>query len=100
MVIVEGWVRLSDGELDRFEAAGKEMILASRAEAGCIDYSYARDLIDPLLIRISEKWRDSAALDTHFAEPHMARFQAALATIKREAGDVRVYSAEELRRLI
>ena len=43
-----------------------EVVAASRAEDGCIDYAYAEDMLDPGLIRVIEAWRDQAALDRHF----------------------------------
>ena len=70
------------------------------AEAGCLDYTYATDFLDPGRVRITEHWADEAALTAHFAEPHMAEFQAALANAKRIDGDVRIYAASEIRRLI
>ena len=38
-----------------------------------------QDLADPELFRIVERWRDEAALGAHFATPHMAAFQQAMA---------------------
>ena len=32
-------------------------------EDGCIDYAYAEDVLEPGLIRVSEVWRDQAALN-------------------------------------
>ena len=48
------------------------MLTGTRAEDGCLAYSYAVDVQDPGLIRVFEAWRDQAALDAHFAAPHMA----------------------------
>ena len=100
MVIVDGWVTFSPEALEAFRGAAAKMIAASRAEAGCLDYTYATDFHDPGRVRITEHWADEAALTAHFAEPHMAEFQAALANAKRIDGDVRIYAASEIRRLI
>jgi quinol monooxygenase YgiN len=54
-----------------------EMLTASRAEDGCIVYSYGFDVAEPGLIRVFEIWRDQAALDAHFKTEHMARWRAA-----------------------
>ena len=51
-------------------------------------------------MRISERWVDEAALAAHFASPHMAVFQAALADAKMEGGSVKLYSAELVRSLV
>ncbi len=100
MVIVDGWVTFTPAALEAFRGAAAKMIAASRSEAGCLSYSYATDFLDPGCVRITEHWVDEAALTAHFAEPHMAEFQAALAQAKRIDGDVRVYTATEVRRLI
>jgi len=52
------------------------MLAASRAEDGCVEYSYAVDVADQGLIRVFEVWRDEAALKAHFATPHMAEWRA------------------------
>ena len=53
------------------------MIEGSRAEPGCRTYSYAEDVLDPGLIRVTETWDDRAALDAHFASTHIAEWRAA-----------------------
>lgn len=100
MILVEGWVRLAPGAIDQFLPAARAMISASRAEPGCLDYAYARDLLEPDTLRIAELWKDEAALAEHFRTPHMATFQAALATLAIEAASVQVYAGERQRALI
>ena len=53
------------------------MVTASRAEDGCLEYSYAEDILEPGLIHVSERWRDQAALQAHFGADHMAKWRAA-----------------------
>ncbi|MEM7327103.1 MAG: putative quinol monooxygenase [Pseudomonadota bacterium] len=94
MIIVEGSARIPEGAWDEAIAAMEKMIIASRDEAGCIEYAYSRDVIDPNLLRIIERWQDKAALVSHFAEPHMAVFRAALAKVGPQDLQVRMYEAE------
>ena len=94
MIIVEGSARITDGTWDQAIAAMEAMITASRSEPGCIEYAYSRDLLDPNLLRIIERWKDKAALVSHFAEPHMAVFRSALAEIGPQDLEVRMYDAE------
>jgi quinol monooxygenase YgiN len=56
-----------------------QMLEASRAEDGCLTYSYGADVAEPGLIRVFEVWRDQAAIDAHFKAPHMAVWRAACA---------------------
>ena len=44
MIIVEGYVRMENpGDFETVRAAAEAQIAASRAEDGCIDYTYALD---------------------------------------------------------
>jgi quinol monooxygenase YgiN len=51
-----------------------EVMEASRAEDGCIEYNYSEDLIEPGLIRVSEVWESREHLAAHFKAPHMQRW--------------------------
>ena len=76
-VIIAGTVRVAPERLAGFRPHQDAMLAASRAEDGCITYSYAVDVQDPGLIRVFEQWRDQAAIDAHFQAPHMAVWRAA-----------------------
>ena len=75
MIIVAGTVRIDPGKLDAARGEMKKMLGASRAEDGCLEYSYAVDVLDPGLVHVFEVWRDRAALDRHFQTPHMAEWR-------------------------
>ena len=69
MVIIMGTVKLA---LDRLEAAKpalQRMVEASRAEAGCIAYAYAQDVLDPETIHVAEQWRDPAPRSPNTSPP-------------------------------
>lgn len=76
-IIIAGTVRVPPENIDGLKPHQEAMLAASRAEDGCITYSYAYDIEDPGLIRVFEAWRDQAAIDAHFAAPHMATWRAA-----------------------
>jgi quinol monooxygenase YgiN len=76
-LIIAGTVRVPPENLAGLKPHMAAMLAASRAEDGCIVYSYAEDVIEPGLIRVFEAWRDQAAIDAHFAAPHMATWRAA-----------------------
>lgn len=76
-LIVAGTVRLPPQNLDGFRHEIRAMVEATRAEAGCIAYSYAEDVLEPGLIRVFEIWRDQVALDDHLLTTHMSRWRAA-----------------------
>ena len=76
-VVVAGTVRVPPENLERFRPHMQAMLEASRAEDGCLTYSYAVDVAEPGLIRVFEAWRDETALKAHFQTPHMATWRAA-----------------------
>lgn len=87
MIVVQGSFRISPSMVEVIRPAMKTMIEASRAEEGCIEYSYALDMIDPGLIRVLERWRDREALEAHLRTVHIAEWRAqcsALAVSERE----------------
>lgn len=100
MIIVEGWVRLAPGEVERLRPAALEMLRATREEEGCMEYAFAIDLADPQVFRIVERWFDQDALNAHFASPHMAAFNKAMGEAKIEGGSVKSYDAAETRVLL
>jgi quinol monooxygenase YgiN len=75
-VAVLGEFRLPAERMDEARDAMARVIAATRAEDGCLAYSYAEDVLEPGLIRVSERWTNRAALDAHLAAPHMAVWKA------------------------
>lgn len=87
MFVVVGSFRIPPGMVEIVTPVMETMIRASRTEEGCIEYSYALDVIDKGLVRVSEKWRDRDALEAHFRTAHIAEWRAqvsALAVTDRE----------------
>jgi quinol monooxygenase YgiN len=100
MIIVQGYAQLQPGEFDRLMPELQAMVAATNAEEGCLLYNFARDVADPDILRISERWRDQAALDAHFATPHMATFNQAIAGAKVLDISVHAYDATNQRVLV
>jgi quinol monooxygenase YgiN len=78
-LIVAGTVRVPPQNLAALKPHMLTMLAASRAEDGCLTYSYGEDVAEPGLIRIFEAWRDAGAIEAHFKAPHMAAWRAACA---------------------
>ncbi|MFD1612988.1 putative quinol monooxygenase [Sphingomonas tabacisoli] len=100
MIIVEGQARLAAGELERLKDAMRAQVEASRAEPGCLEYSYSADVLDPDVMRIIEKWESQEALERHFKAPHMAVFNAAFRAATVLSIKVDAWSAEHSRTLL
>ena len=98
-VIIAGTVRVPPENLERFKPNMAAMLAASRAEAGCLVYSYAVDVEDPGLVRVFEAWRDEAALQAHFQTPHMATWRAAWPQFGVGDRDLKLYEVAAERAL-
>ncbi|MEI9402786.1 putative quinol monooxygenase [Mesorhizobium argentiipisi] len=81
MLLIIGTIRLPPDRLEQAKPAMLRMISASRAEQGCLGYSYAQDVLDAGLIHVSEAWSDRAALEAHFKSAHIAQWRASWAEL-------------------
>jgi quinol monooxygenase YgiN len=81
VLLIVGTVRLPAANLAAARPAMARMIRASRAEDGCLDYSYAEDVLEPGLILVTERWRDRSCLEHHFASAHLAQWRASWAAL-------------------
>ena len=80
IVIADAW--LTPEQKIAFQALARPMIEASRAEAGCLGYWYAFDLLEPQRLRVNEIWKDRQALEFHFSTAHLKAFRKGLAGLK------------------
>jgi len=72
--------------------AVKELVAATRVEAGCIKYEALQNLEDPHEITFVEEWASSQALDEHFATDHFKAVAALSGELFTSAPDIRRYS--------
>lgn len=100
MLIIEGWLHFAPGEIDKFAEAARIMVEATHTEEGCLHYSFSRDMNNPDILRIAERWTDEDALAAHNGSPHMAAFGAGLAQVERIDADIRLYQGDEVRRIM
>ncbi|KCZ84817.1 hypothetical protein HAD_04020 [Hyphomonas adhaerens MHS-3] len=94
MIVIEGTVRVPPERIEAARPAMETMIRASRAESGCIDYAYSVDLLDPGLVRVTERWESREALKAHFATPHMAAWREEIASLGITDRSLRLYEAD------
>ncbi len=90
-----GTIRIPDGAIDRARPAMAVMLAESRAEDGCLAYSYAQDILDPTLIHVVERWLDRAALNAHFASPHIAAWRSTWPKLEITDRDLTLYVSDE-----
>ena len=95
MIQINGMIKLGRPLDAATRKALVEMVRASRAEDGCIDYSFASDLADPDTLVLFERWRDQQALDAHGKSAHMEQFRQVMAANPPEKRDRRMYQTDD-----
>jgi quinol monooxygenase YgiN len=96
MIVVNAVVKTTEEEIVAIQHAIGVMEMASRAEAGCDDYTFSIELNDPNTLRITEKWHSVEALKAHFATPHMAAFQKIMGDHPPASLEVKFYEVQEI----
>lgn len=91
MLLIVGTIRVPEDKVDAARPEMRRMVESSRAEQGCVEYSYAQDVFDPGLIHVKELWTDRESLDRHFATAHIAQWRAAWPTLGIGDRKLRVY---------
>ncbi len=78
MLIVLGSATAAPGHRRELVDAARAVTAASRGDDGCLSYTFAADLGDPVVFVSVEVWRDQAALDAHMTHDHTRRFVSAV----------------------
>lgn len=97
MLLITGTFRIAPDNFTDALPVMARMIAASRGEDGCLDYSYAADLLEPGLIRVTERWRDQDALDTHLTSDHIREWRAAWPALGIHARDLSLHEIADTR---
>ena len=96
MIVVNATIESTADDIAAMKDAIATMEQKSQAEAGCHDYTFSVELNNPNVIRITEKWESMDALKAHFAEPHMADFQQAMAANPPKSVTANFYEATKV----
>jgi quinol monooxygenase YgiN len=99
MIVVTGRVQVPQQRREEFLAIATAMCSASRDDDGCLGYRVYEDLEQPHHYVFIEEWRDDQALQSHFAQPHTARFMGALVPMLGEPPDALFHTTAQTRRL-
>ena len=74
---------------------GKSMINPSRAENGCIHYSFYQDLNEENKFFFYEEWKDQASIDVHNNTKHFLEFQPQFKNMIDGEALVTIHSLEQ-----
>jgi quinol monooxygenase YgiN len=76
MIILGGSIRIAPGMRDKALPHIRAIVAASRAEPGCLAYSFAFDVDDDHLVRIFEVFESPEAREAHRHALHMVAWRA------------------------
>ncbi len=100
MIVVSGVLKLDPANHDSFAEIGAKIAAASLEEDGCLAYGWWADAKMPGVFRVFEEWADQAAIDTHFATPHMAEFMGAMGGVGITEAEIHKYEVSEKSKLM
>ncbi len=81
MHIISARIQVKEECRQQFVDASRAIIEGTRAEEGCEFFALHEDVHEPGSFLFYEEWRDQAAIDNHFQEPHFVAFGAAIADL-------------------
>tara|TARA_R110002049_G_scaffold53223_47_gene149124 strand:+ start:4142 stop:4441 length:300 start_codon:yes stop_codon:yes gene_type:complete len=96
MIVVNAIIESTPQDIAAMKDAIGTMEQASRAEAGCDDYTFSVELNNPGTLRIVEKWQTLEALMEHMGTAHMAEFQQAMGANPPTSMDLKFYEVKEI----
>ncbi|MES2442215.1 MAG: putative quinol monooxygenase [Pseudomonadota bacterium] len=94
MLIITGTFRVAADKVDAARPAMAAMVLASRAEPGCLEYSYGEDVLAAGLIHVIERWTSRDTLAAHGQAPHIKEWRAAWPALGIGERDLTLYEAD------
>ncbi|WP_281372448.1 putative quinol monooxygenase [Novosphingobium hassiacum] len=76
MIVLHVTLEFAPEDVDAYNTGLAELAALTHAEEGCIEYGFARDLLNPNLIQVTECWESKEALELHKQTDHFRNFIA------------------------
>ncbi len=96
IVIISGQIPVRPDRWDKAYAVALRHQEASRAEPGCLEFSFTRDLEHPNTLQLFERWESDAAFAAHMEGPAFTATNAALPEITAGPITIQKFRAEPL----
>jgi quinol monooxygenase YgiN len=91
VLLVIGRVRCESAQQEELAALLRRMQDDSRREEGCLRYGFFAAVEDQHSFIAVEEWQDRAALDRHFAQPHLHEFTRRLLELVSEQPEIAIH---------
>ncbi len=95
MITITAVIQSAAADIEALRDVLAEMETASRAEEGCLDYTFLQEVSDPDVLRINERWESMEALQKHFGTAHMAKFNEAISARPPRSMDLMIHELGE-----
>jgi quinol monooxygenase YgiN len=95
MIVVVGQFRMPADAMAAARPLMEKVMLATRAEPGCVEYNYAEDVLDPGLIRVSEIWHSRDQLTAHLQTDHMRTWGEERIALGLSGRAIKVFNADD-----
>ena len=95
MIIVMGKLRIDAAAIEAALPAAIKVVAATQTEEGCLQYDYSRDISDPEIFHITERWTSREALAAHLKTPHVAEWIEVLSGMTMKERNIRIYDTDE-----
>lgn len=93
MIFVSMVIDALPGQADELASAMHVMMAKTREEAGCVAYTYSRDLTQAERFHLCEMWESEPLMEAHIDAPHAAEFVAVLSRTGK-LSNVRAFGGE------
>lgn len=100
MIVVSGGAPLQPGTVEWAVKLVEEVQTATRAEAGCISYTFYFGVTDPNALHVFEEWESEEALNSHLQQEYTQSFLASLGELVAGPPDVKRYDVNGVSKLI
>jgi quinol monooxygenase YgiN len=93
MIVVSGVLTFDPAKSEQLVGAIEQLVTATRAEDGNVDYEFTQCLNQPGKFRVFEEWASQEVMDAHLATPHFLEFMGAAGDLGLTGADLHRYDA-------
>jgi quinol monooxygenase YgiN len=76
MIVLHVTLEFAPEDIESYSTGLQDLAARTHAEDGCVEYGFARDLLNPNLIQVTECWASQEALERHKQTDHFRKFIA------------------------
>jgi quinol monooxygenase YgiN len=95
MIVISGVLEIGRQDVPEFVRLSRELLGPTRAEPGCVAYTFAASIDDPDRFEIFEEWTDQEALDAHARTGHYRSWGRALRGLEVKRMAIARYEASD-----